>query len=92
MVQLLRLCASIAGDAGLIPGRGTKILHATWYSQIHAYTYIHINTMGVRRDIPTPVFLPGESPWTEVPDRLQPMGRKRVRQDRVTKHEAQGGI
>ena len=71
MVQLLRLCASIAGDADLIPGWGTKILHAVWYSQIHAYTYIHINTMGVRRYIPTPAFLPGESPWTEVPDRLK---------------------
>ena len=74
MVQLLRLCASIARDAGLIPGWGTKILHAAWYSKIHAYTYIHTNTMRVRRDIPTPVFLPGESPWTEVLDRLQFMG------------------
>ena len=27
-VQWLRLCASTAGDAGLIPGRGTKIPHA----------------------------------------------------------------
>ena len=25
---------------------------------------------------PTPVFLPGESPWTEVPGRLQSMGHK----------------
>ena len=24
----------------------------------------------------TPVFLPGESPWTEEPGRLQPWGRK----------------
>ena len=27
---------------------------------------------------PTPVFLPGESPWTEEPDRLQFMGLQRV--------------
>ena len=27
---------------------------------------------------PTPVFLPGESPWTEEPDRLQSMGLHRV--------------
>ena len=27
-VQWLRLCASTAGDAGSIPGQGTKILHA----------------------------------------------------------------
>ena len=28
---------------------------------------------------PTPVFLPGESPWTEKPGRLQSMGLQRVR-------------
>ena len=28
---------------------------------------------------PTPVFLPRESPWTEVPDGLQSMGSQRVR-------------
>jgi len=28
---------------------------------------------------PTPVFLLGESPWTEEPGRLQSMGSKRVR-------------
>ena len=27
---------------------------------------------------PTPVFLPGESPWTEEPGRLQLMGSQRV--------------
>ena len=36
---------------------------------------------------PTPVFLPGESPWTEEPGRLQSMGLQRVRQDWVTKHK-----
>ena len=35
---------------------------------------------------PTPVFLPGESPWTEEPGGLQSMGSKRVRHDWVTKH------
>ena len=29
----------------------------------------------------TPVFLPGESPWTEEPGRLQSMGSQRVRPD-----------
>ena len=33
---------------------------------------------------PTPVFLPGESPQTEEPGRLQSMGSQRVRQDGVT--------
>ena len=30
---------------------------------------------------PTLVFLPGESPWTEEPSRLQSLGSKRVRHD-----------
>ena len=32
-VQWLRLCACTAGGMGLIPGRGTKIPHATGRSQ-----------------------------------------------------------
>ena len=35
---------------------------------------------------PTPVFLPGESQWTEEPGGLQSMGLQRVGHDRVTKH------
>ena len=35
---------------------------------------------------PTPVFLPGELPWTEEPGRLQSMGSQRVRHDWATKH------
>jgi len=31
--------------------------------------------------LPTPVFLPGESPWTEEPGRLQSMGLQRVGHD-----------
>ena len=30
---------------------------------------------------PTPVFWPGESPWTEEPGGLQSLGWQRVRQD-----------
>ena len=37
---------------------------------------------------PTPVFLPGESPWTEEPGRLRSMGLQRVRHDWATKHIA----
>ena len=33
---------------------------------------------------PTPVFLPGESPWTEEPDRLLYLGSQKVRHDWVT--------
>ena len=35
---------------------------------------------------PTPVFLPGECPWTEEPGRLQSMGSQRVRHDWATQH------
>ena len=35
---------------------------------------------------PTPVFVPGESPWTEEPGRLQPMGSQRAGHNRATKH------
>ena len=35
---------------------------------------------------PILVFLPGESPWTEEPGRLQSMGLLRIRQDWATKH------
>ena len=35
---------------------------------------------------PNPVFLPGESPWTEEPGGLQPVGSQRVRHDSATKH------
>jgi len=31
--QWLRLCTSKVGNAGLIPGQETKILHASWHDQ-----------------------------------------------------------
>ena len=34
---------------------------------------------------PTPVFLPGESPWTQEPGGLQSMGSQRVRYNCMTK-------
>ena len=34
----------------------------------------------------TPVFLPGEFPWTEEPSRLESMGLQRVRHDRTKQH------
>ena len=37
---------------------------------------------------PTPVLLPGESPWTEKPGGLQSKGLQRVRYDWATKHTA----
>ena len=37
---------------------------------------------------PTPVLLPGESPWTEEPDGLQSTGLQRVGRDWAIKHSA----
>lgn len=39
-----------------------------------------------RAQQPTPVFLPGESPWTEQPGGLQFTGSQRARHDRETRH------
>ena len=39
-----------------------------------------------RAQQPTPVFLPGESPWTEEPSGLQSMGLQRVGHDWATNH------
>ena len=36
---------------------------------------------------PTPVFLPGESPWTDKPGRLQPVGSQSVRHDLVSEQQ-----
>ena len=38
---------------------------------------------------PTPVFLPGESPWTEEPGGLQSMGSQRVGHDLATEQQQQ---
>ena len=39
-----------------------------------------------RERLPTPLFLPGESPWTEEPGGLQSMGLQRVGDNWVAKH------
>ena len=44
---------------------------------------------GVRKWQPTPIFLPGEIPWTEEPGRLQSMESQKVRHNLVTKHQKQ---
>jgi len=35
----------------------------------------------LEKGLPTPVFLPGESPWPEEPGKLQSMGLQRVGRD-----------
>ena len=39
-----------------------------------------------REWLPIPIFLPGESPWTEEPGGLKSMGSQTVKHDRVTRH------
>ena len=41
---------------------------------------------------PTLVFLPGESPWTEEPGRLQSIGLQRIRHNWATKHKNVNGV
>ena len=40
----------------------------------------------LEKHLPIQVFLPGKSPWTEEPGRLQSMGLQRIRHDWATKH------
>jgi len=56
------------------------------HSDLVTHTYIYIHRRRARQ--PTPAFLPGESPWTEEPGRLQSMGLQRIRHDWGTKHSA----
>ena len=44
MVQWLRLYTANAGVAALIPGWGTKILHAVQHGQKIIYTHTHTHT------------------------------------------------
>ena len=57
------------------------------YPYIHVCIYVCICMCMRRLWQPTPVFLPGESPWTEQPGELQSMGCKKVRHDLVTKQQ-----
>ena len=54
-----------AGDLGSIPGFDPWVGKILWRRAWQA----------------TPVFLPGESPWTEEPGRLQSMGLQKVGHD-----------
>ena len=60
-----------------------KNLPAMWETQVRSLGW---EDPWKREWQPTPVFLPGESPWAEEPGRLQSMGSQRVRHDKATKH------
>ena len=58
-VQWLRLCTSIAGDSGLIPGQETKIPHAVWCGQnktkqklnVHGSWYLPLEFLKIKHFI-----------------------------------------
>ena len=93
--------ACSVGDLGLIPGLGRSpgegIGYPLQYSWASLVAQIEkslpvmqktwVGKIPWRRAwLPTPVFWPGESPWTEEPGGLQSTGLQRVRHDWVTKH------
>ena len=62
-----------------------SIIHVQTYEYIYIYIYLYIYIyIWSMKWQPTPVFLPGESPWTEEPGGLQSRGSQRVRHDWVT--------
>ena len=82
-----------AGDPGSTPGSGRSVgegigypLQYSWASlvaqlvkNLPAMWETWVGKIPWRTErLPTSVFLPGESPWTEVPGGLQSMGSQRV--------------
>ena len=55
-----------------------KNLPAVWETWVRSLGWEDPLEEGIQ---PTPVFLPGESPWSEEPGRLLSMGSQRVRYD-----------
>ena len=47
-IQWLGLCASTAGDTGLIPGWGTKISHVMWHDQKQNKTWQNVNIKALK--------------------------------------------
>ena len=92
-----------AGDPSSIPGPGSCPGEAIGYPFQYSWTSLVAQTVKNpcmmqetwvgkihwrRAWQPTPVFLPGETPWTEEPGGLQSMGSRRVGHNRETKHKA----
>ena len=76
-VQCLRLCTSIVGGTDLIPGWGTRILHATWAARKKIYIKkkknrdsfeFHMATEPITRAPLTPW-----SSWNPLQDHLSPL-------------------
>ena len=63
-------------------------LYEKWYHILKKFIEVSWRRAGQ----PTPVFLPGESPWTEEPGRLWSMGLQRVRHNWATKNALKYGL
>ena len=96
-----------SGNSGSIPGSGSSLregigypLQYSWASLVAQMvknspamqeTWIG-KTPWRKAWQPTPIFLPGESPWTEESGGLEFMGSQRVGRDWVTKHSTEHQI
>ena len=80
-----RESACIARDPKSIPRSEISPRKGIGYPLQYPWASLEAQKMGKipwrRAWQPTPVFLPGESPWTEEPGGLQTMGSQRVRHD-----------
>ena len=68
-------------DRTLVPCLGRQILNHWTTREVPVWSYFFKDECGLSRRRqwhPTPVHLPGKSPWTEEPGRLQSMGLRRV--------------
>ena len=85
-----RESACIARDPKSIPRSEISPRKGIGYPLQYPWASLEAQKMGKipwrRAWQPTPVFLPGESPWTEEPGGLQTMGSQRVGHDWLTKH------
>ena len=61
-----------------------KFKHNTQHASFFILVYTYLPWTKAWQ--PTPVFLPGEYPWTEEPGGLQSIGPQRVGHDQPTKH------
>ena len=77
------ICISLMTHRACLVAQKVKKLPAMWENWVWSLGW---EDPLEKAGEPIPVFLPGESAWTEEPGSLQSMGLQRVRYDWVTKH------
>ena len=83
-IGFLLLWGCLGGFPGGASGKEPSC-HCRRHKRLRFYPWVR-KIPWKRARQPTPVFLPGEFPWTEEPSALQSMGSQRVRHDWATKH------